>query len=231
MKVVVRETDAVRELVIDDASFFARERPFHSGRPFDNIFIDSFGLALNKAVTETKRPFTSRAFGVASFHSGESGAGSWRVTSLTVLRDNMVWIEVVASPFLSQRNMGRRWHCTIMRPLAAAHPWQAVSGPRRNGRAGRRFVPPPFSVIFDLVHYLTNLQELAKPRSSRGDEDGMRLLSLTRKTQSFFDNLEVTFSRRESSVDHPLKKSLPWLGLFRLMMNTVPAHLDELVVV
>ncbi|ERM98757.1 hypothetical protein AMTR_s00082p00133380 [Amborella trichopoda] len=53
MKAIVREPDVVREL-LTDASFFACERPFPIEHPSDNSFIDSFGLALNKAATETK---------------------------------------------------------------------------------------------------------------------------------------------------------------------------------
>ncbi|ERM95480.1 hypothetical protein AMTR_s00008p00266590 [Amborella trichopoda] len=53
MKAVVREPDAVREL-LTDTSFFACEIPFLVGSPSDNIFIDAFGLVLNKAVTDTR---------------------------------------------------------------------------------------------------------------------------------------------------------------------------------
>ncbi|ERN18159.1 hypothetical protein AMTR_s00054p00147360 [Amborella trichopoda] len=52
MRATVREPDAVCEL-LTDASFLAHGGPFRIGRPSDGIFIDAFGLALDKAVTET----------------------------------------------------------------------------------------------------------------------------------------------------------------------------------
>ncbi|ERN09218.1 hypothetical protein AMTR_s00014p00255130 [Amborella trichopoda] len=53
MKALVRELDAIYEL-LTDTYFFTRERSFPIGGPFDNIFIDAFGLALNNAIIETK---------------------------------------------------------------------------------------------------------------------------------------------------------------------------------
>ncbi|ERN16454.1 hypothetical protein AMTR_s00052p00200910 [Amborella trichopoda] len=53
MKAVVREPDAVRGLRTA-TSFFAHERPFPVGDPSDNISINTFSLALNKAASEAK---------------------------------------------------------------------------------------------------------------------------------------------------------------------------------
>ncbi|ERM93781.1 hypothetical protein AMTR_s00004p00270660 [Amborella trichopoda] len=53
MRVVVREPDTVHGL-LTDASFFAREGTFPYWLSLGGIFIDAFGLALNKAVTETR---------------------------------------------------------------------------------------------------------------------------------------------------------------------------------
>ncbi|ERN10626.1 hypothetical protein AMTR_s00028p00185730 [Amborella trichopoda] len=52
MRAVVREPDAVREL-LTNASFFAREGPFPIGGPSNGIFINDFCLALDMAVTKT----------------------------------------------------------------------------------------------------------------------------------------------------------------------------------
>ncbi|ERN17290.1 hypothetical protein AMTR_s00037p00014430 [Amborella trichopoda] len=90
----------------------------------------------------------------------------------------------------------------------ATHPWKVVSGSRRDGRAGRGLVPPPFSIIFGLDHCLANWQELAKPHSLSGDEEVMRLLSLKRKTRSFFNNLDVIFGRSERSVNPSCEEGL-----------------------
>ncbi|ERM98031.1 hypothetical protein AMTR_s00120p00066930 [Amborella trichopoda] len=99
--------------------------------------------------------------------------------------------------------MGYRqwWYSSNAEYWDVAHPWQAVSGSRCNGRAGRHFVPRPFSVIFCLDHVPANWQELVKPRSLSGDEAGMKLLSLKIRTRSFFDNLEATFGWSEMGVD------------------------------
>ncbi|ERN16455.1 hypothetical protein AMTR_s00052p00200930 [Amborella trichopoda] len=61
-------------------------------------------------------------------------------------------------------------------------------------------------------YYPASWQELAKPHSLSGDEDGMKLLSLKRRTRSFFDNLEVIFgkgvdpSREEGLAQAPLAR-------------------------
>ncbi|ERN10884.1 hypothetical protein AMTR_s00167p00042230 [Amborella trichopoda] len=96
----------------------------------------------------------------------------------------------------------RWWDSSNADYWGVAHPWQADGGSRCDGRATNSLFPPPFSIIFCLDHYSTNWQELVKPCSLSGDEEGMKLLSLKRRTRSFFYDLEAIFGWSERGV-HP----------------------------
>ncbi|ERN02501.1 hypothetical protein AMTR_s00083p00020760 [Amborella trichopoda] len=78
---------------------------------------------------------------------------------------------------------------------------------RRDGRAGRRLIPP-FSIIFCLDHHPAEWQKLVMPHLLSGDEDGRILLSLKKKMRSFFDNLEVIFGWGEGGVVPPQEEEL-----------------------
>ncbi|ERM95505.1 hypothetical protein AMTR_s00151p00059530 [Amborella trichopoda] len=186
--------------------------------PSDNIFIDAFGLVLNKAVTETKEGMYLVSVGVASFRSGGALHDH---EALGVSRE--VWVDLDKRMDWDTRLLLLGWsrfvvphYCRVGDMTAdylqwwdfsnteywgMAHPWQAASCSRRHGMAGRSFVPPPLSVTFILDHYHANWQELTKPCLISADEDGMKLLSLERRTEYYFDNLEVIFGLKERGVD------------------------------
>ncbi|ERN00395.1 hypothetical protein AMTR_s00104p00141150, partial [Amborella trichopoda] len=176
--VMVREPDEVREL-LTDASFFTRERPFSVGGPFDNIFIDACGLVRNKAITETKEALHLESIRgcILPFR----GVGDKKLEGY------------FSHCFVGHMTVGYRlwWDSSNAECRGAAHLWLAVIGSKHDSRAVRHFVPPPFFVIFSLDHYPADWQELVRPCLLSGDENRMKLLSLRRKTKSFFDNLEV----------------------------------------
>ncbi|ERM98742.1 hypothetical protein AMTR_s00082p00091930 [Amborella trichopoda] len=159
MRAVVKEPDVACEL-LTNASFFTRGGPFPIGRPLDGIFIDTFSLALDKAIIE---------IGEAMY----------------------LW-----------------WYSTNANYWDAPHPWKVADGSRSDRRVGRCFVPPPFTVIFILDHHPDDWRKLAMPRLLSGDEDRMKLLSLRKKAQSFFDKLEMIFGLGARGMGPPQEGEL-----------------------
>ncbi|ERN10365.1 hypothetical protein AMTR_s00026p00103840 [Amborella trichopoda] len=66
--------------------------------------------------------------------------------------------------------------------------------------------------------------KLAEPRLLSEDEDAMKLLLLKKKTQSFFDKLEVIFGWREGVCPYFTKKSMPCPLVLGLRMILVLAR-------
>ncbi|ERM97484.1 hypothetical protein AMTR_s00125p00072870 [Amborella trichopoda] len=63
--------------------------------------------------------------------------------------------------------------------------------------------PSSFFCHLQLGSSSCGLAGLAKPHLLSEDEDGMKLLSLKKKTRSFFDKLEVIFGLGEGGVAPP----------------------------
>ncbi|ERM97560.1 hypothetical protein AMTR_s00200p00030510 [Amborella trichopoda] len=101
-----------------------------------------------------------------------------------------------------------------------------VRAGRHDGRAGRRLVPPPFSIIFDLDDHLADWWKLAKPRLLSEDEDGMKLLSLKKKTRSFFNKLDAIFGWGEWGVAPPQEEELASVPRACLRVKLILTRLD-----
>ncbi|ERM93464.1 hypothetical protein AMTR_s00132p00058170 [Amborella trichopoda] len=161
MKAVHREPGEACRLLTKD-TFFTKGNPFLMGGPSDKIFPNSFGKSLIMATTDTGEAMY--LMGVRGCilpyrgggpHDPEAPATSregWTNLDLRTAWETCLdlpgsnWFVIPHYSRLGRMTDEHRWWWDAVGRVYwhLDHPWQEINYSCRDGRARKRFTPPPF---------------------------------------------------------------------------------------